>query len=101
MHFPLHGRSRESRLWRSLSVRAINETSLISTNLFRHMLSSPNDAIGTRAYRLIKSYGKSHGLHVFDSLVAATGLEEGITVVTKNRKHFAMIEGLSLDVPTY
>jgi predicted nucleic acid-binding protein len=40
-------------------------------------------------------------LHVFDSLVAATAIEEGLTLVTRNRRHFGMIEGLSLLVPQY
>jgi len=59
------------------------------------------EATGTRAYDLLKRYAKSHGLHVFDSLVAATAIEEGLTLVTRNRQHFAMIEGLSLLVPQY
>jgi len=41
------------------------------------------------------------GLHVFDSLVAATATEEGLMLVTKNRSHFGVIEGLSLEVPGY
>lgn len=56
---------------------------------------------GTRAYQLLKQYSKSHGLHVFDSLVAATAIEEGLTLITKNRKHFGMIEALNLAVPQY
>jgi predicted nucleic acid-binding protein len=44
---------------------------------------------------------KSHGLHVFDSLVAATAIEESLTLVTRNRRHFGMIESLSLLVPQY
>jgi predicted nucleic acid-binding protein len=31
--------------------------------------------------------------------VAATAIEEGLTLVTRNRRHFSMIEGLSLLVP--
>jgi hypothetical protein len=31
-----------------------------------------SDNIGTRAYGLLKTYAKSHGLHVFDSLIAAS-----------------------------
>jgi predicted nucleic acid-binding protein len=58
-------------------------------------------SIGTRAHELVKLYAKSHGLHVFDSLVAATAIEEGLTLVTKNRRHFGMIQGLSLEVPQY
>jgi predicted nucleic acid-binding protein len=56
---------------------------------------------GARAYELLKLYAKSHGLHVFDSLVAATAIEEGLTLVTKNRRHFEMIEALNLEVPQY
>ena len=60
-----------------------------------------SDSIGTGAYRLLKTYAKSHGLHVFDSLVAATAMEKALTLVTLNRKHYQMIEGLQLDVPDY
>jgi predicted nucleic acid-binding protein len=60
-----------------------------------------SDSIGVGAYLLLKSYGKSHGLHVFDSLVAATAMEKAFTLVTLNRKHYHMIEGLQLEVPNY
>jgi tRNA(fMet)-specific endonuclease VapC len=60
-----------------------------------------NDRIGARAYDLLKTYAKSHGLRTFDSLIAATALEGGMTLVTKNRKHFAMIDGIGLLVPEY
>jgi predicted nucleic acid-binding protein len=60
-----------------------------------------SDSIGTRAYGLLKSYAKSHGLHVFDSLIAATAMEKALTLVTLNRKHYQMIVGLHLEVPDY
>ena len=60
-----------------------------------------SDSIGAGAYRLLKAYAKSHGLHVFDSLVAATAIEKALTLVTLNRKHYQMIEGLLLEVPDY
>jgi predicted nucleic acid-binding protein len=60
-----------------------------------------SDSIGAGAYRLLKEYAKSHGLHVFDSLVAATAIEMAFTLVTLNRKHYQMIEGLLLEVPKY
>jgi hypothetical protein len=59
------------------------------------------DSTGRRAYELLKLYAKAQGLHVFDSLVAATAMEEGLTLVTRNRKHFGAIEGLSLEIPGY
>lgn len=58
-------------------------------------------ATGVRAYELLKRYAKSHGLHVFDSLIAATAIEEGLVLVTRNRRHFGMIESVSLLVPQY
>jgi predicted nucleic acid-binding protein len=50
---------------------------------------------------LLKTYAKSHGLHVFDALVAATAIERAHTLITLNRKHYQMIEGLLLQVPDY
>src|SRR6266545_3920920 len=60
-----------------------------------------SDSIGAGAYRLLKTYAKAHGLHVFDSLVAATAIDRALTLVTLNRKHYRMIEGLLLEVPDY
>jgi predicted nucleic acid-binding protein len=34
-------------------------------------------------------------------LIAATALEEGLTLATRNRKHFRMIRDLKLEVPEY
>lgn len=58
-------------------------------------------SIGSGAYDLLKRYVKTNGLHLVDSLIAATALEEKLTLVTRNRRHFGMILGLRLDVPTY
>ena len=60
-----------------------------------------SDSIGAAAYQLLKTYAKSHGLHVFDSLVAATAMEKELTLVTLNRKHYQMIQDLHLEVPAY
>ena len=60
-----------------------------------------NDGIGKRAYELLKRYAKSHGLHVFDSLIAATAMENALTLVPLNRKHYQMIEGIKIQVPDY
>ena len=60
------------------------------------------DARITRlAYELLKRYAKSDGLRTFDALIAATAMEEGLTLVSKNRKHFQMISGLNLRVPDF
>jgi predicted nucleic acid-binding protein len=60
-----------------------------------------SESVGTRAYGLLKTYAKSHGLHVFDSLIAATAMENAFTLVTLNRKHYQMIDGLKIQVPDY
>lgn len=59
------------------------------------------ESTGKKAYELLKLYSKSHGLHVFDSLIAATAIEENLTLVTRNQKHFNVIEGLRLEIPAY
>ncbi len=61
----------------------------------------PTDHVTRRAYYLMKTYAKSAGLQTLDSLIAATALEEGLTLATKNRKHFQMIGDLKLEVPKY
>ena len=53
------------------------------------------------AYELLKRYAKSDGLRTFDALIAATAIQEGLTLVSKNRKHFQMISELNLEVPNY
>jgi predicted nucleic acid-binding protein len=49
----------------------------------------------------MKIYAKAAGLRTLDSLIAATALDEGFTLASKNRKHFQMISELSLEVPKY
>jgi len=53
------------------------------------------------AYELLKRYAKSDGLRTFDALIAATAIEAGLPLVSKNRKHFQTIGGLNLEVPDY
>ena len=60
-----------------------------------------DESIGRLAYDLLKRYAKSHGLRTFDSLIAATSIIRGFTLVGRNRKHFAMIDGLRLESPQY
>jgi predicted nucleic acid-binding protein len=61
----------------------------------------PNEDIARRAYYLVKTYARAHGLGALDALIAATALEEGLTLATRNRKHFQMIGDLKLEVPSY
>jgi predicted nucleic acid-binding protein len=86
-----------------LIVGARDKTDLtnIDTFLSSYVIMPIRDSTGQRAYELLKLYAKSHGLHVFDSLIAATAIEENLTLVTKNRRHFGVINGLHLEVPRY
>jgi predicted nucleic acid-binding protein len=55
-----------------------------------------------RAYQLLlKRHAKSDGLRTFDALIAATAIEEGFTLISKNRKHFQMLGDFKLVVPGY
>src|SRR5581483_17949 len=74
---------------------------VIDSFLSLYSIVPPSDAIGSRAYDLLKGYAKSHGLHVFDSLIAATAIENGLTLLTLNRKHYQMIDGLTIQIPDY
>jgi predicted nucleic acid-binding protein len=53
------------------------------------------------AYDLLKRYAKSDGLRTFDALIAATAIAEGLTLVSRNLKHFRMIGDLKLEIPDY
>jgi predicted nucleic acid-binding protein len=57
--------------------------------------------IGNSSYGLLRQFARSHGLRVFDSLIAATAMEGNLTLVTKNKKHFQMISNLRLLIPSY
>ncbi len=73
----------------------------IDTFLSAYVVVPLRDSSGARAYKLLKRYAKSHGLHVFDSLVAAAAIEEDLTLVTRNRKHFEIIEEPTIEIPQY
>jgi predicted nucleic acid-binding protein len=81
--------------------RTQRETTDIDLVLSGYRAIPPNEDITRRAYYLMKTYAHSHGLHTMDALIAATALEDGLTLATKNRKHFQMISDLRLEVPKY
>lgn len=55
-------------------------------------------SITERAMALIDSHALTHGLQLADALIAATALEHGLTLLTGNKKHFAKLPGLDLEV---
>jgi len=64
-----------------LIVGARNSRDLADIDMFlsTYVIVPLRGSAGTRAYELLKRYAKSHGLHVFDSLVAAAAIEEDLT----------------------
>ena len=84
-----------------VGARDKRELATIDSFLVQYPVVPLSESIGAGAYRLLKIYAKSDGLHVFDSLVAATAIDRALTLVTRNRKHYQMIEGLLLEVPDY
>lgn len=56
--------------------------------------------ISERATKLIDRYSNSHGLLLGDALIAATALENDLTVVTYNIDDFKFIDGLKYLKPT-
>lgn len=54
-----------------------------------------NSAIADRAGNLAREYRSSHpGVMMGDYLIAATALESGLELMSRNVKHYPMIEGL-------
>lgn len=84
-----------------VGARDKREVAYLDAFLSSYPIVPLSDSVGKRAYRLLMNFAKSHGLHVFDSLIAATALEQGLTLVSRNRRHFAMIDELILQVPEY
>jgi predicted nucleic acid-binding protein len=71
-----------------VGARDKRELADLDTFLSAYVIVPIHESIGRKAYELLKAYAKSHGLHVFDSLVAATAIEEGLTLVSRNQRHF-------------
>ena len=57
--------------------------------------------IGELAYELLKAHSRTHGLRVFDAIIAATAVLVGASLATRNQKHFKMVRGLEVEVPEY
>ena len=58
-----------------------------------------DESISQTAYNLMERYYLSHGLMIPDALIAATALAHGLTLFTKNTRHFQMIPSLVIIRP--
>ncbi len=54
-------------------------------------------AISQRAAELIDALALSHGLRLADALIGATAIEHKAALITANVKHFAAVQGLSIE----
>ena len=54
-------------------------------------------AISQRAVELIDALALSHGLRLADALIGATAIEHKAALITANVKHFAAVQGLSIE----
>jgi len=84
-----------------LIVGCRNKIELSQTKRFlepvRILPVDPN--ISDTAYSLIQTFTLSYGLMIPDALIAATALENGLTLMTKNTRHFQMIPKLEVVRP--
>jgi predicted nucleic acid-binding protein len=56
-------------------------------------------AESARAYDLILTYSKSHGLAIPDAFIAATAIIQGLDLSSDNARHFKMIPNLTVECP--
>jgi predicted nucleic acid-binding protein len=55
--------------------------------------------VSIRALQWMEQFSVSHGLTIPDALIAATASEQGLTLYTKNLRHFHMLPGLQVIRP--
>lgn len=76
------------------------EKRVIEKYLARFPLLPITSQSSLRALELIRNYSNSHGLLLPDALIAATALENDLTVLTYNIGDFKFINDLKRETPT-
>jgi predicted nucleic acid-binding protein len=78
-----------AELWNGVRPREHEEL----TRFFRTLLCVPIDyETGRQAGDYLRQYGKSHGLQIGDTLIAAAAVLNRAELWTRNRKHYPMKE---------
>ena len=75
------------------------EVQKIERYLTRFELVHFDETVSRRTIELIRTYSKSHALMFGDAVIAATCLENGLTLITYNIKDFRFINGLKTTQP--
>jgi len=55
-------------------------------------------AISQLACTLVEKYALSHSVHMANALIAATAITHAMPLITANKKHFSVINGLQIQV---
>ena len=71
----------------------------IEKYLNRFELIHFDKAVSQRAIELVRAFSKSHGLMLPDAVIAATCLENDLTLITFNSKDFRFINDLKILKP--
>lgn len=75
------------------------EVQTIEKYLTRFELIHFSETISKKSIELIRTYSKSHGLLLGDAIIAATCLENDLTLITLNVKDFRFIKSLKILKP--
>lgn len=65
---------------------------------YRFMVLPFTENIGHRASIYIEEYSLSYGLRAGDAIIAATAVENNMTLISSNNKHFRVIKDLKFRV---
>jgi predicted nucleic acid-binding protein len=75
-----------------------HELEAIKKFVKNHMKVLPlSEEIGAISLRLLEKYTKSHNLLIIDSLIAATAISRGLTLISANTTHFTGINELTFE----
>lgn len=75
------------------------EKRIIEKYLQRFPLLPITPATSVKAIELIRNFSNSHGLLLPDAFIAASALENELTIVTYNINDFRFIDGLKYQMP--
>ncbi len=75
------------------------EVQKIEKYLSRFELIHFDKTVSQKTLELLRTYSKSHNLMFGDAIIAATCLENDLTLITYNVKDFRFIKGLKIQTP--